>query len=607
MFTHWFVQAVMAKSPTPSPTPSPSPSSLEEKAHEVVEASFDVMQMVIGVGVGAVAGLVVGLVSIAFLTAMVARRKHLKPIIHAAARPIDVLLIVIGAWFGFNFAAANTAQGVEPYWFAYASQMFLIAAIIAGTYLVASIAKGIVTSIYARVSELSSSKAARIETQTQILHRVILVAIWLIGFAAVLLTFPGARAAGASLLASAGVLSVVAGIAAQGTLSNIFAGLQLAFSDSIRVGDIVDFEGNYTTVEEITLTYVVLAIWDGRRIIVPSQRLVSQPFQNWTRRAPEMYGDVTWQVDWAVPVQAMRLEVERLLANSDLWDGRLGVFQVSDASGTNLVVRAVISAKDSSTLVDLKNYLREQIVLWIQKEARQSIPHQREYHHESVSIEESREVTTALVEARLAEEKKAKQQVREAQTAVRKPSYLSTFELEKQDVQSTRVLTAADMKILAQKAESASNPDDTEAKPTQSAARSSSTASSAGTPSGKIANRGKSMAKAAREFASSGKFKRTSIAERLSQSATQEAHESPLNSPLTTTANVKPGHEASLFSGSPENEQRAETYAGPGEEAYEERKRKVDEAKIAAKGNPTAIESGDTASDSQAAQGGEND
>ncbi|MDP9800663.1 energy-converting hydrogenase Eha subunit A [Arcanobacterium wilhelmae] len=597
MITQQFAQEVLARfvAQSPSPSPAPSPSSLEEKAHDVVEASFDVVQLVIGVGVGALAGLVIGLVTIGILTAVFARQKHLKPVVHAVARPIDLLLIVVGAWVGFNFAASNVSPDVEPWWFAYSSQMFLILTIIAVTYLVASVAKGIVTSIYARVSELSSSKAARIETQTQILHRVIIVAIWLIGFAAVLLTFPGARAAGASLLASAGVMSVVVGIAAQGTLSNVFAGLQLAFSDSIRVGDIVDFDGNYTTVEEITLTYVVLAIWDGRRIIVPSQRLTSQPFQNWTRRAPEMYGDVTWQVDWAVPVRAMRLEVERLLAGSDLWDGRLGVFQVNDASGGTLTVRAVISAKDSSTLVDLKNYLREQIVLWIQKEARQAIPHRRDYWHENISIEDSGKATTALVEARIAQEQRLKnaESVR-PQPAV--PHFSSTSELVQQDSESTRVLTATEMEAIAQKAEQAKSESET----------SGAEEHKAGSSSGKGVSRGKSIAKAAREFASSGKFKRTPIAERMDEPVAGESKETPLTSPVTTTANVKPGHEASLFSGSPENEQRAETYAGPGEEAYEERNRKVDEAKIAAKGNPAAIQSDDAAGDS-AGQGADHD
>ena len=176
--------------------------------------------------------------------------------------------------------------------------------------------------------------------------------VWILGFAAVLFTFPGAQQALTTVLASAGIVSVIAGLAAQSTLGNVFAGLQLAFTDAIRVDDIVVVgdKGTMGVVEEITLTYVVLHIWDDRRLIVPSSKFTSSAFENWTRKATKLLGTVEIYTDWAVPVAVVRQKVEQLLNSTDLWDRRSWAVQVTDSTDQTVTVRVSLSASNSGNL-----------------------------------------------------------------------------------------------------------------------------------------------------------------------------------------------------------------------------------------------------------------
>src|SRR3712207_6783548 len=191
------------------------------------------------------------------------------------------------------------------------------------------------------------------------------------------MTFPGARAAGTSLFASAGVVSVIAGLAAQSTLANVFAGLQLAFTDAIRVDDVVVVEGEWGRIEEITMTYVVVHLWDDRRLIMPSTYFTTTPFQNWTRRAADLLGTVELDLDWSVPVDEMRQELTRLLESTDLWDHRVGVLQVTEATGGYVRVRALASAVDAPTLFDLRCHVREELVDWLQRTHPGALPRAR--------------------------------------------------------------------------------------------------------------------------------------------------------------------------------------------------------------------------------------
>ena len=224
------------------------------------------------------------------------------------------------------------------------------------------------------VDVVDNRHARRIRTQISLLRRLAVVVIAVLAAAAMLLTFPAARAAGASILASAGVISIVAGLAAQTSLANVFAGLQLAFTDAIRVDDVVVVEDEWGRIEEITLTYVVVHIWDDRRMVLPSTYFTTTPFENWTRTQSAVLGSVDIDVDWSLPFEQMRAELARLLDGNDLWDGRVGILQVTDAVGSVVRVRALVSAKDGPTLFDLRCHVREALVVWLQREHGYGLP-----------------------------------------------------------------------------------------------------------------------------------------------------------------------------------------------------------------------------------------
>ncbi|MFL6124485.1 mechanosensitive ion channel family protein [Actinophytocola sp.] len=225
-----------------------------------------------------------------------------------------------------------------------------------------------------RVGEPDNLRARRAQTQLAVVHRFTIVIIAILALGAMLMTFPAARAAGTSLLASAGVIGAIAALAAQSLLGNVFAGLQMAFSDAIRLDDVVIVEEEWGRIEEITLTYVVVHLWDDRRLVMPTSYFMSKPFQNWTRTGSWLLGTVELDVDWSVDVDAMRAELDSILRSTALWDGRSNVLQVTDATNTLIRVRALVSAKDAGTLWDLRCLVRERLVNWIQQHEPDSRP-----------------------------------------------------------------------------------------------------------------------------------------------------------------------------------------------------------------------------------------
>jgi small-conductance mechanosensitive channel len=225
-----------------------------------------------------------------------------------------------------------------------------------------------------RIGEPDNLRARRAQTQLAVIRRFTVAIVAVLALGAMLMTFPAARAAGTSLLASAGIAGVVAALAAQSLLGNVFAGLQMAFSDAIRIDDVVIVEGEWGRIEEITLTYVVVHLWDDRRLVMPTSYFMSRPFENWTRTGSWLLGTVELDLDWAVDVEAMREELDDILRGTELWDGRTNVLQVVGATNALVRVRALVSAKDASRLWDLRCLVRERLVNWIQNHEPDSRP-----------------------------------------------------------------------------------------------------------------------------------------------------------------------------------------------------------------------------------------
>ena len=208
--------------------------------------------------------------------------------------------------------------------------------------------------------------ARRIQTQTRVLTRTLASIAVIVGLACALLTIPGVRNIGASLLASAGIAGLIAGIAAKPVLGNLFAGLQIALTQPLRLDDVVVIEGEWGRIEEIGRTYVVVAVWDQRRLIVPLQQIVENPFQNWTRTGSEILGTVMLWVDYAIPVEALRAELKRICEDAPQWDGRVCIVQVTDANERAMQLRALVSSSDAARNWDLRCLVRERLVAFVQ-------------------------------------------------------------------------------------------------------------------------------------------------------------------------------------------------------------------------------------------------
>jgi len=220
-------------------------------------------------------------------------------------------------------------------------------------------------------------RARKIHTQLQFLHRVFSVIIILLAVAAILLSFKSVRNIGTGLLAGVGVSSIIIGFAAQNMLSNLFAGLQIAFAQPIRIDDIVVVEGEWGRIEEITLTYVVVKIWDLRRLVLPITYFTQKPFQNWSRTSTDLIGTVFIYTDYSLPVQAIRDELDRLLQHHPLWDGKVKAVQVTDTSEHTMQLRILVSASDSSKTFDLRCDIREKIILFLQQHYPHCLPRTR--------------------------------------------------------------------------------------------------------------------------------------------------------------------------------------------------------------------------------------
>jgi small-conductance mechanosensitive channel len=242
--------------------------------------------------------------------------------------------------------------------------------------------------------------ARRIQTQVRVLVRCLNVVVILFGSGLILMSFPAVRQVGTSLLASAGLAGLAAGFAAKPVLGNLIAGLQIAISQPIRLDDVVIVEGEWGRVEEITGSYVVVKIWDERRLVVPLTYFIEKPFQNWTRSASSLIGSVFIWVDYSLPLDVLRDEVKRICEEiPHLWDGRVCVLQVTEASEQSMQLRVLLSSLDSSRNWDARCHMRERLITFINHEFPQCLPQLRaELQAKTVRPDTHQSVRTEEVE-----------------------------------------------------------------------------------------------------------------------------------------------------------------------------------------------------------------
>ncbi|MCC4230622.1 MULTISPECIES: mechanosensitive ion channel family protein [Zunongwangia] len=244
-------------------------------------------------------------------------------------------------------------------------------------------------------------KARKVYTQFTILENIVIFILIILAIGISLMSFDSIRQVGLSLLTSAGIAGIILGLAAQKAIGTLLAGIQIAITQPIRLQDAVIVEGEWGWIEEITLTYVVVKIWDKRRLVVPSTYFIENTFQNWTRKSADIMGTVFLYTDYDVSFDAIRAELTRLLEGSPLWDKQVNVLQVTDATEKSVQIRILVSAKDSPTAWDLRVYIREKIIDFIREnyphslpKTRVVLPQQDQNPSESISPEKNPSTTT---------------------------------------------------------------------------------------------------------------------------------------------------------------------------------------------------------------------
>lgn len=252
----------------------------------------------------------------------------------------------------------------------------LIAAVAWAVMLVSDVLADISAARY-RMDVSDTLAARRMQTQIRVLHRIVVVIVSIVALSIMLMTFPEIHQVGASLLASAGLVGLVVGLAMKPTISSLIAGVQIALTQPIRIEDAVMINGDWGWIEEIRTTYAVVRVWDLRRLVVPLSYFIEQPFENWTRTTADLLGNVILYVDYTVPVEELRQELHRILKTTDKWRGKVAALEVTDATEHTIQIRALMDAKDSGSAWDLRCYVREKLIEFLQLRYPQSLPRTR--------------------------------------------------------------------------------------------------------------------------------------------------------------------------------------------------------------------------------------
>jgi small-conductance mechanosensitive channel len=328
------------------------------------------LSTVVAVGVALLTA-AAALLLLTLIVVLVSRRvEWVRELARRARNALFAVVAVVAVWISCSVSEPANAE-----WWPAISRLFLIATILTGAWLLGALASfGFERLMEREEQERMGPDARRRRTQLLVIHRLVLVTIAILALGTVLFTFPEMRAVGASLLASAGIVSIIAGLAAQSILGNLIAGVQIAFTDAIRVGDVVVVEGEWGRIGEINLSYVVVYIWDERRLVVPCNYFTTTPIETWTRRSDKILGTVFMDLDWRVPMAEVRAEFQRIVEESPYWDGRSSSALVTDSQGGFVTVRFVMSAKNSSDQWDIRCEVREQMMTWLQRTHPEALP-----------------------------------------------------------------------------------------------------------------------------------------------------------------------------------------------------------------------------------------
>jgi small-conductance mechanosensitive channel len=338
---------------------------------DLTQAQHDGLMAVLAVVLAVAAGVLIHRIAFGVLGRLALKRELMfGTIVRRASRPAAYILplLAVLAVFPNLELPANWVIRVEHF-----TGIATIAAtgwaIVALVLLGADYAKG-----YQASPGEDNLRFRQIETRVDILSRVAVTIVVIVAAATMLMTFPAVRAIGATLLASAGLAGLAVGLATRPLLENLVAGIQIALTQPIRIDDVVIVEKEFGKIEEITATYVVVALWDRRRIILPLTYFIDKPFENWTRNSSDLIGTVMLYTDYTLPVDAMRDELDRLLTETPLWDGSVKAVQVTDTSAHGIEVRILVSARNAPILFDLRCLVREKLIAFIRDQYPSALP-----------------------------------------------------------------------------------------------------------------------------------------------------------------------------------------------------------------------------------------
>jgi small-conductance mechanosensitive channel len=298
---------------------------------------------------------------------------NFKKIVRNIRGPLQLLLLIGALYIGF--------KTLRPQWITHSTvlQIYSIIAMICLSWLLIKVIY-LVSSLLLNHFDLQRKdnyRARQVHTQIRVLQRIAVVLVIFLSISGILFTFESVRSQGIHLLASAGILSILIGLAAQKTMSTFFAGLQIAIAQPIRVDDVVVVESEWGRIEEIHLTYVIVKLWDLRRLIVPITYFTDRVFQNWTQKTADILGTVMLYVDYTSPVTLIREELDRFLEGNPLWDGKVKGVQVTNTTEHTMEIRILTSSPNSEASFDLRCAIREHMISYLQKNHPTSLPRLR--------------------------------------------------------------------------------------------------------------------------------------------------------------------------------------------------------------------------------------